>query len=88
MTEIDSSIDFDERTLLGLEYRFKRPTSSLGFALRGGYKTRHDTEDYSLGGGINYHTESGKGVSIDYAFKHFNGSFFDPAQILSASISF
>ena len=88
MTEIESPIDFDERTLLGLEYQFKRPTSAIGFALRGGYKMNHDTEDYSLGAGINYETESGKGVRIDYAFKHFNGAFFDPVQMLTASVGF
>jgi hypothetical protein len=88
VTEISSSIDFDERTLLGVEYEFKRPTSALGFALRGGYKMNHDTEDYSFGGGINYQTESGKGVRIDYAFKHFNGAFFDPVQMLTASVGF
>ncbi len=88
ITEIDSPIDFDERTLFGLEYRFKRPTTAVGFALRGGYKHNHDLEDYSLGGGIDYKTESGKGVSIDYAFKHFNASFSDPVQMISAAISF
>ena len=88
LTEIDSAINFDERTLVGLEYRFKRPTSALGFALRGGYKNNHDTEDYSFGGGINYMTESGKGIRIDYAYKHFNTAFFDAVQIVSAGISF
>ena len=88
VTEIDSPIDFDERTLVGLEYRFKQATSAMGFALRGGYKHNHDLEDYSFGGGIDYKTESEKGVRIDYAFKHFNTSFADPVQIVSAAISF
>ena len=87
-TEIDSPINFDERTLVGLEYRFKHATSAMGFALRGGYKHNHDLEDYSFGGGIDYKTEAGKGVRIDYAFKHFNTSFADPVQIVSAAISF
>ena len=87
-TEIDSPIDFDERTLVGLEYRFKHATSAMGFALRGGYKHNHDLEDYSFGGGIDYKTEAGKGVRIDYAFKHFNTSFADPVQMVSAAISF
>ena len=60
--EIDSPIDFDERILFGAEYRFKSATQAVGFALRGGYKVNHDTEDFSFGGGINYITESGKGV--------------------------
>ncbi len=88
VTEIDSPIDFDERTLVGLEYRFKQATSAMGFALRGGYKHNHDLEDYSLGAGIDYKTEAGKGVRIDYAFKHFNTSFTDPVQMVSAAISF
>ncbi len=88
LAEIDSPIDFDERILFGAEYRYKRPDQALGFALRGGYKVNHDTEDYSVGGGINYQTESGAGVRIDYAFKHFNGAFFDPVQMISGAISF
>lgn len=88
VTEIDSPIDFDERTLLGMEYRFEPATSAMGFALRGGYKYNHDTEDYSFGGGIHYKTESGKGVRIDYAFKHFNASFFNSVQMVSAAVSF
>jgi hypothetical protein len=88
LAEIDSPIDFDERILLGAEYRFKRPDQSFGVALRGGYKLNHDTEDYSMGGGITYETESNKGVRIDYAFKHFNGAFFDPVQMITGAISF
>jgi len=86
--EIDSPIDFDERLLFGAEYRFKRPDQALGFALRGGWKVNHDTEDYSLGGGVSYQTEGGAGVRIDYAFKHFNGAFFDPVQMISGAITF
>jgi hypothetical protein len=88
LAEIDSPIDFDERILFGVEYRFSRPDQALGFALRGGYKVNHDTEDYSAGGGISYQTEGGAGIRIDYAFKHFNGAFFDPVQMISAGITF
>ena len=88
IAEIDSPIDFDERILLGAEYRFKRPDQSIGFALRGGYKVNHDTEDFSMGGGISFKTESETGVRVDYAFKHFNGAFFDPVQMVTAAVSF
>ena len=81
-------IDFDERINLGLEYRFAQPGASMSFALRGGYKTNHDTEDYSFGGGIRFKNETGKGFRIDYAFRHFNGDFFDSVNIISGGITF
>jgi len=34
--DLTNPIDFDERILLGLEYRFQTPGSSLGYSLRGG----------------------------------------------------
>jgi hypothetical protein len=87
-TDITNPIDFDERINLGLEYRFAQPGASLAYALRGGYKTNHDTEDYSFGGGIRFKNETGKGFRIDYAFRHFNGDFFDSVNIISGGITF
>ena len=34
--DLTNPIDFDERILLGLKYRFQTPGSSLGYSLRGG----------------------------------------------------
>jgi len=86
--DLTNPIDFDERVHLGLEYRFQTPGSSLGYALRGGWKTNHDTEDYSLGGGIRFKNEDGRGIRIDYAFRHFNGDFFDSVNIISGGFTF
>lgn len=86
VAEIDSPIDFDERVLVGAEYSFKRPDQSIGFALRGGYKHNHDTESFSLGGGILFKNESGKGVRVDYAYKNFK--LFDPVQMFTVGASF
>lgn len=88
LAELDSPIDFDERWLFGAEYRFKRPDQSLGFALRGGYKVNHDTEDFSLGAGVSFQTEGGAGVRADYAYKNFDGAFFDPVQMVTFAVSF
>lgn len=87
-TDVTNPIDFDERINLGLEYRFAQPGASMSFALRGGYKTGHDTEDYSFGGGIRFKNETGKGFRIDYAFRHFNKDFFDSVNIISGGITF
>jgi hypothetical protein len=86
--DLTNPIDFDERIHLGLEYRLQTPGSSLAYSLRGGYKTNHDTEDYSLGGGIRFRNETGKGFRIDYAFRHFDGAFFDSVNIISAGVTF
>lgn len=88
IAEIDSPIDFDERWLFGTEYRYKRPDQSIGFALRGGYKFNHDTEDYSLGGGINWANEEGRGFRADYAYKHFLTEFFDAVQMFTVAVTF
>jgi len=86
--DLTNPVDFDERIHTGLEYSFQTPGSSLGYALRGGYKTNHDTEDYSFGGGIRYKNEGGKGIRLDYAYRHFDGAFFDAVQIISGGITF
>ena len=83
-----SPMDFDERWLFGTEYRYKRPDQSIGFALRGGYKMNHDTEDYSFGGGINFSNEDGRGVRADYAYKHFTSEFFDAVQMFTVAVTF
>jgi len=88
LAEIDSPMDFDERWLFGTEYRYKRPDQSIGFALRGGYKMNHDTEDYSFGGGINFSNEDGRGVRADYAYKHFTSEFFDAVQMFTVAVTF
>ena len=88
IAEIDSPIDFDERWLFGTEYRYKRPDQSIGFALRGGYKFNHDTEDYSFGGGLNWANEEGRGFRADYAYKHFLSEFFDAVQMFSVAVTF
>jgi hypothetical protein len=88
VVEIDSPIDFDERWLFGTEYRYKRPDQSLGFALRGGYKVGHDTEDYSVGGGISFANEEGRGVRADYAYKHFLSEFFSAVQMFTVAVTF
>ncbi len=87
-TDVTNPIDFDERINLGLEYRFAQPGASLAYAVRGGYKVNHDTEDYSIGGGIRFKNETGKGFRIDYAFRHFDGQFFDSVNIISGGITF
>jgi hypothetical protein len=87
-TDITNPIDFDERINLGVEYRFAQPGASLAYALRGGYKVNHDTEDYSFGGGIRFKNETGKGFRVDYAYRHFNGDFFDSVNIISGGITF
>jgi len=86
--DVSNPIDFDERALLGLEYTFQRAGSPFGVSLRGGYKTNHDTEDFSGGGGIRFRTESGKGVKLDYAFKHFDRKFFDSVHVLTGAVDF
>ena len=86
--DLTNPIDFDERVLAGLEYRFQTPGSSLGYALRGGYKTNHDTEDYSFGGGLKFANEGGKGFRVDYAYRHFDGAFFDAVHVISGGVTF
>ena len=88
MTELDNPVDFDERFLVGTEYRYRQPASPFGFALRGGWKFNHDTEDYSVGGGLTYLTEAGTGIRIDYAYKNFDGEFFDAVQMVSVGFEF
>jgi hypothetical protein len=86
--ELDNAVDFDERFIAGVEYRYRQPASAMGFALRGGYKFKHDTETFSVGGGVRYRSEAGKGVRIDYAYKNFNSEFFDAVQMITGGIEF
>ncbi len=87
-TDLNNPVDFDERVSLGLEYQFRQPGGQIGFSARGGWKFNHDTEDYSAGAGINWMNEEGRGFRVDYAFRHFNGNFFDNVNIFSAGIMF
>jgi hypothetical protein len=86
--DLSNPIDFDERFHTGLEYQYRRPGSSLGYAVRAGYKFNHDTEDYSAGGGLRWQSETGKGFRIDYAYRHFNGSFFSSVNVISGGVMF
>lgn len=86
--DVSNPIDFTERVLMGLEYTFQQAGSPIGFTGRAGYKTNHDTERFSLGGGIKYRTESGKGVTVDYAYKRFDSAYFSSVHIVSAGIDF
>jgi len=86
--DVTNPVDFDEQVLAGLEYTFQAAGSPIGFSGRAGYKTNHDTESYSFGGGLKYLTEAGKGVKIDYAYKAFDSNFFSSVHVLSAAIDF
>ncbi|MCZ6632424.1 MAG: PorV/PorQ family protein [bacterium] len=86
--DVNNPIDYDERILLGVEYTYQAAGSPFGFSLRGGYKTNHDTESFSAGGGLMFRNEGGKGFKIDYAFKAFESKFFDSVHIVSGSVDF
>ena len=86
--DVNNPIDFDERIHIGAEYTYRAAGSSVGFTLRGGYKTNHDTESFSAGGGLQFKTEGGQGVRVDYAFKQFDSFFFSAVHILSAAVTF
>jgi hypothetical protein len=86
--DITNPVDFDEQVLAGLEYTFQAAGSPLGFSGRGGYKTNHDTESFSFGGGLKYLTEAGKGLKIDYAYKKFDANFFSSVHVVTAAIDF
>jgi len=86
--DFTNPVDFDERIHLGSEYTYRPPRGAVGFSLRAGYKVNHDTEDFSAGAGLQYKTAQGRGVKVDYAFKHFDKQFFDAVHILSGGITF
>ena len=86
--DVTNPVDFDEQVLAGLEYTFQAAGSPIGFSGRAGYKTNHDTESYSFGGGLKYLTEAGKGLKVDYAYKAFDSNFFSSVHVISAAIDF
>ncbi len=86
--DVNNPIDFDERIHIGAEYTYRAAGASFGFSLRGGYKTNHDTESFSFGGGLQFKTEGGQGAKVDYAYKAFNTAFFSAVHILSAAVTF
>lgn len=86
--DVTNPVDFDEQVLAGLEYTFQAAGSPFGFSGRAGYKTNHDTESFSAGGGLRYLTEAGKGLKLDYAFKKFDSNFFSSVHIITAAIDF
>jgi len=86
--DVTNPVDFDEQLLAGLEYTFQAAGSPLGFSGRGGYKTNHDTETFSYGGGLKYLTEAGRGLKLDYAYTKFDANFFSSVHVLTAGIDF
>ena len=86
--DVTNPVDFDEQILAGLEYTYQAAGSPLGFSGRGGYKTNHDTESYSFGGGVKYMTEAGRGLKLDYAYTKFDAHFFSSVHVLTAGVDF
>lgn len=86
--DVTNPVDFDEQLLAGLEYTFQAAGSPLGFSGRAGYKTNHDTETYSFGGGLKYLTEAGRGLKLDYAYTKFDTNFFSSVHVITAGVDF
>ena len=85
--DVEKPLDFTERVLVAGEYMYTAP-KAVGLALRAGYRLRHDTEKFSVGGGLKFKTPGGRGVSLDYAYKQFNKDFFSNVQTVSGSVMF
>ena len=88
MMDVEKPLDFNERVLTAMEYLYMAPKSPFGVALRAGYRINHDTETFSVGGGLKFKTSGGRGVSVDYAYKQFNKDYFSGVQTMSGSVMF
>ncbi len=86
--DVEKPLDFTERVLMAGEYIYQAPKAPFGVALRAGYRLNHDTESYSLGSGLKFKTSGGRGVSVDYAYKRFNKSYFNSVQMISGAFMF
>jgi hypothetical protein len=72
--------DFSERMHLGMEYSYDKM-----FFLRGGYKTNHDEQGLTLGGGIDVDI-SDFSLGVDYSYLDFGN--FDAVHIFSFDFGF
>ena len=86
--DVEKPFDANERPLLAGEYTYQAPDQPIKFSARVGYRFNHDTETYSVGGGLDYVAPNGRGISVNYAYKRFNDKFFDAVQIVSGSVNF
>jgi hypothetical protein len=88
LMDVEKPLDFNERVLVAGEYLYQAPRARFGAALRAGYRFNHDTETFSVGGGVKFKTSGGRGVSVDYAYKQFNKDYFSGVQTVSGSVMF
>jgi len=72
--------DFSERVNIGMEYGYNKM-----FFLRGGYKTNHDEQGLTLGGGIDVNI-SDFSLGVDYSYLDFGN--FDAVHIFSFDFGF
>ncbi len=72
--------DFSERVNIGMEYGYNKM-----FFVRGGYKTNHDEQGLTLGGGIDVNI-SDFSLGVDYSYLDFGN--FDAVHIFSFDFGF
>ena len=94
--DVNTEIDFDEAVELnmGMEYTYLYRVAgySLGISLRGGRRSRgswSSANPITWGGGLQFKTNGGRGVKVDYARRSFNYRIEDSrVHILSVAFIF
>ena len=94
--DVNTEINFDEAVELnmGMEYTYlyRAASYSLGVSLRGGRRSRgswSSANPITWGGGLQFKTNGGRGVKVDYARKSFNYRIEDPqVHIFSVAFNF
>lgn len=66
MSDFQHSRDFSTRLHYGGEYWYRNT-----LALRGGYKSNYDEEDFTFGAGLRFHLQENYAVGFDYGFNDF-----------------
>ncbi|MBM3319291.1 MAG: PorV/PorQ family protein [Candidatus Eisenbacteria bacterium] len=82
--EFNHPSDNKERANLGLEYEYI-PLERFSVALRGGYMTNRDIQDYALGFGVGFPTSATATADVNYSFMNMKelGATHQVSVILS-----
>ena len=81
MSDFQHSRDFSTRLHYGGEYWYRNT-----LALRGGYKSNYDEEDFTFGAGLKFHLQEDYAVGFDYAFNDFG--VFEEVHKFSLALDF